>query len=133
MTFCTVMACSRPKNADSRSRVRARRRRPACGSRKYMASTPSAPPRSRRFMPARASKLWTGGQPCEVVGERLEVLLRHGFRRGGHVAVHVGARARLEALQLDAQVRVLLAGEARNVLLAEQARPVALRAVVFPG
>jgi len=55
------------------------------------------------------------------------------LRRGGHIAVHVIARARLESLELRAQVLALLAGEPRDMLLALERRAMARDAMVLFG
>src|SRR5258708_28819645 len=85
---------------------------------------PQGPP--ARARPARRPALLRAGAGDEV-REDLDVLLRQRLSRRGHVAVDVGARHRLEAAQLRPEVLELLAGEARDVLLAEEPGAVALR------
>ena len=72
-------------------------------------------------------------QRAQVSRERFDVGRRQRLRGRGHVAVHVEARARLEAEQLRAQVVGLLPGQARDVLLALQLGAVALRAEELLG
>src|SRR5439155_1093209 len=67
-------------------------------------------------------------QAGDVVDQHVDLLLGERLRHLRHVAVDIGARATLKAAQLRAQVLRLLAGDARHVLLALQARAVALHA-----
>ena len=68
-------------------------------------------------------------QAREIVGEDLDVLVGKRLRGGSHVAVKIRASLRLELAQLRKEILVLLARKARNVLLAEEPRAMALNAI----
>ena len=59
-------------------------------------------------------------QTRKVIRKCFDVCIGQRLRGGGHLAIHVEARGRLEAAQLRAKVIELLSGEPRYVLLSCQ-------------
>src|SRR5262249_54997664 len=72
-------------------------------------------------------------QSRDVIGKGLDVLVLERLGGSGHVAVEIGALPRLELAQLRQEIVVLLARNARDVLLSAQRRTVALHAVELLG
>src|ERR1700741_3941513 len=116
------------------SRVRARRRRPEFGSRKYMSARPTAaPPRKSGFMPFRLSLRRPVHSTCgrsrsasrEKVGERLDIGVAHAIQRGSHDGVAARALVVAVGAHLRLEVRLALAGEARDLVLAAEVGEVA--------
>src|SRR5712671_6165509 len=88
----------------------------------------SAKPASDRISDAPAKSRFRIGlliQARDVMREILDVLLGDGLGDAGHVAGIVGARARLEGLELLDHVLGVLAGDARNLVLAGESSQVA--------
>src|SRR5262245_2436982 len=77
--------------------------------------------------------LWRGWQGRHVVREALDVRLAERLRRGGHGAVEIAGRLRLEPSQELHQIGHILTGQSRNLLVSDEAGPMAGDTVVLLG